>query len=427
MIQLHYDHFALSVRKRPILAPITMNLTGPGVVALLGPSGVGKSSLLRATQHLILKSNDDWRSQGNITLNGRSVFKIKNLARRIGFIHQRPRMLHGSVLENVTFALKHSAKLGRVERRRKAEQVIKKVGLFDEIEANTPAWSLSGGQAQRLAVARAIALEPEVLLMDEPCSALDPIKSKHMETLIRDVAQEHLVVMVTHDPIFTQRIAREVVFLMPTENGASMIAKGATQEIFTKPPQHTICQFIHYGVEDPSLLIPGLKDPVCIACATKQSFDRLLVFICEGNTSRSPMAEAICHQFNREQPSPRIAALSAGLTTKGGKPMAPAASTALSRYGIPPHHHQARPMNAVLADKATAVYCMTLEQQNTLMARFPEARHKIHRLDPNSDIANPAGGGSAVYNDVLKRIDGAVQKRLEEWQSPKTVSNKGLL
>jgi len=419
MIHLRYDHFALSVRKRPILAPMTMDLEGPGVVALLGPSGVGKSSLLRATQHLILQAKDEWRCQGGITLNGQSVFTIKNLARRIGFIHQRPRMLAGSVLDNVTFALKYSAGLGRRERRRKAEHVIEQVGLLDEIDGlKTPAWCLSGGQAQRLAVARAIALEPEVLLMDEPCSALDPIKSKNMEDLIREMARERLVVMVTHDPVFTQRIASHVAFLMPAENGARLIAKGETSQIFSSPPKPSICEFIRFGGEGHCPLIQAREEPICAVCAPTGSFGRLLLFICDGNTSRSPIAEVICNQFNQGVPFPNVAALSAGISPNGGKPMATAARQALIRRGVKPYPHRARPITTALTNKAAAVFCMTDQQRDLLVERFPEARDKIHRLDPKGDIANPAGGGQGLYDHVVHCIEEAVRHRLGEWSTP---------
>lgn len=415
MIRLCYENFALWADKRPILQPMSMTLEGPGVVALLGPSGVGKSSLLRATQHLITRSVDGWRRQGDITLDGESVFAMPNLARKIGFIHQKPRMLVGSVLDNVTFALKHSAKMKRGERRAVAERVIGQVGLLDEIESLAmPAANLSGGQAQRLAVARAVALEPEVLLMDEPCSALDPIRSRAMEDLIRTVAGDRLVLLVSHDPALVRRLADQAAFLMPDEVGARLIAEGATAEIFGSPPEPSVCEFIRDEDRGGCPLVRSLGEPVCAVCAPPGSLRSLLLFICDGNTSRSPMAEAICNQLQRLEPAVGLGALSAGLSPRGHKPLSAAAREALARRGVTAHDHRSRPVTDQLAARATAVYCMTGEQQGLLIERYPDEREKIHLLDPEGDIANPAKGDQHVYDQVLTRIEHAVRVRLDQ-------------
>lgn len=418
MIHLAYENFSLRVGGRPIIAPITMDFTGPGVVALLGPSGVGKSSLLRATQNLILRPRDTWQSRGNITLNGHSVFAIKNLARQIGYIHQKPRMLAGSILDNVTFALKHSAGLNKVARRRKAEHVIEQVGLMEEISSlNTPAWCLSGGQAQRLAVARAIALEPAVLLMDEPCSALDPIKSRQLEGLIQVVSANHLVVVVTHDPAFTQRIADQVAFLMPDDGGAQLIANGDTRDIFQAPPKPSVCEFIRYGSQGHCPLIHGFDEQVCAVCAPPGSFERLMLFICDGNTSRSPIAEAICNQLMAQQPVAGVAALSAGIAPKAGQPLSNKARQALQRRGVSLAAHRARPLTQALANRATTIYCMTHQQRQKLIAQFPAAHHKFTLLNPQAEIANPADEDAHVFDRITADIEAAICTRLNEWRT----------
>ncbi|RMH17776.1 MAG: ATP-binding cassette domain-containing protein, partial [Acidobacteria bacterium] len=252
MSTLEYRQMTLRCGATPILDRIELAMAGPGVFALLGPSGVGKSSLLRATQRLIEDGRGGWRRTGDVRLNGDSIFdpglRQQELARRIGFVQQRPWMLAGSVRHNVELALRHTTRLSRAEIRRRAEAALERVGLAGELTSlERAAWKLSGGQAQRLAIARAIALEPEVLLMDEPISALDPLMAERVEAVIRDLAAEQLIVLVTHKVGLAVRLAAAAGFLLRGEDGARLVETGAAPQIFERPADPVAREFVRMG------------------------------------------------------------------------------------------------------------------------------------------------------------------------------------
>lgn len=252
MTVLEYEGLSLHAGATPILDGIDLRIAGPGVFALLGPSGAGKSTLLRVTQRLIEDGRDGWRRRGDVRLDGESVFasrrRPRELARRIGFIQQKPRVLAGSVRANVEFALRHTTRLARGEIRRQAEAALARVGLAAELASlDEAAWKLSGGQAQRLAIARAVALDPEVMLMDEPISALDPLSSECVEGVIRAVAAERLVVLVTHKVGLAVRVADAAGFMLRGEGGARLVEVGAAPKIFEDPSDPVAREFLRMG------------------------------------------------------------------------------------------------------------------------------------------------------------------------------------
>ncbi|WP_461534996.1 ATP-binding cassette domain-containing protein [Spongorhabdus nitratireducens] len=252
MIQLEYQNLSLKSDNVAILDQINFEIDGPGVFALLGPSGTGKSTLLRATQRMIESDDTHWQRSGDILLNGKSVFASSlgrhQLARQIGYIPQRPRMLHGSVLANVEFALKHTTRLSAEEIRTKALAALAEVDVTSELPTLDKAASeLSGGQAQRVAIARAIALNPSVLLMDEPSTGLDPFKVQLLEQVIRNTARLRLVVLVTHDVVLARRLAKWVGFILPGENGSRLVEFGATEQVFDRPQDPVVKEFIALG------------------------------------------------------------------------------------------------------------------------------------------------------------------------------------
>ncbi|MEM7349967.1 MAG: ATP-binding cassette domain-containing protein [Acidobacteriota bacterium] len=440
MTTLRYESLSLRVGETPILDSIDFEIEGPGVFSLLGPSGVGKSSLLRATQMLIDDGRDGWRRHGDIRLDGESIFarrlRQQELARRIGFVQQRPRMLAGSVRNNVEFALRHTTRLERSEIRRRAEAAIERVGLAQELDSlEVAAWNLSGGQAQRLAIARAIALDPEVLLMDEPISALDPLSAERVEAVIRAIARERLVVLVTHKVGLAVRLARNAAFLLRGKRGARLVESGPAPEIFEHPADPVAYEFVRMGygkLEEPQSELtqpdgdgtPAVRPKSAESKANpwrgglQPALGRIFLFVCGRNTSRSPVAQAICNaeitrRLGFELP-PGSRAVSAGLESPPGEPMSRGAQSALGELGFTPHQHATRRVTAELIERAAAIFCMTEKQCRALTERFPQARAKIERLDPISDLANPAGQGPEVHLQIAQRIRDAVRWRLDQ-------------
>jgi phosphate transport system ATP-binding protein len=434
VITLSYRNLCLSVGKTQILDDIDLDLAGPGVSALLGPSGVGKSSLLRATQRLIEHGRDGWNRSGDVLFNGKTVFgsafSKQELARRIGFINQKPRMLAGSVLANVEFALKHTTTLKRTKIRRVAEEALEQVGLTWELASlELAAWKLSGGQAQRLAIARAIALQPDVLLMDEPTSALDPLKRQQVEEIIRAQARTRLIVLVTHEVHLAERLADFAAFMFRRHGGACIVEAGPAAKLLRDPAEISVREFVRTGragyermpASDPTLAAPhDLESTGAGSPFGLRLLQRVYLFVCGENTSRSPVAQAICNsevarllKLPPGEGKAKFEALSAGLSVSATRPMSPKAIRALTELGCAPQPHASRQITQALVDRADAIYCMTDEQCRDLALRFPGATWKLQRLDP---IGNVEGSGSRDPADFLRvatRIRDLVRWRLE--------------
>ena len=434
MITLSYRNFRLSVGKTQILDGIDLDLLGPGVVALLGPSGVGKSSLLRATQRLIEHGRDGWNRSGDVLFNGQTVFgssfSKQQLARRIGFIHQKPRMLAGSVLANVEFALKHATTLKRSAIRRLAEEALEQVGLTWELASlDLAAWKLSGGQAQRLAIARAIALQPDVLLMDEPTSALDPLKRQQVEEIIRVQARARLIVIVTHEVHLAERLADFAAFMFRRPGGARIFEAGPAAKVLRDPAEVAVQEFVRTGragrepapESGPAATAPDeLESAVPGSAFGLRLLQRVYLFVCGENTSRSPVAQAICNsevarllKLPPGEGKPKFEALSAGLSVSAVRPMSAKAINALSELGCTPQPHASRQITQELVDRADAIYCMTDEQCRDLALRFPAATWKLQRLDPLGNVEDSPSSDSADFLRVATRIRDLVRWRLE--------------
>jgi phosphate transport system ATP-binding protein len=220
-----------------ILRDLELELPERGTAVLLGPSGCGKTTLMRST---IREDEDDpdLEVEGSIELNGvdlRGDFVSRVAVRqKIGLIPQRPVAFPGTTFENVTFALRHTTRLARPEIERRARLALEEVGL-EEALYGRPAECLSGGQLKRLAIARTVALEPDVLMMDEPSNGLDPLAVVRLERLIMRLSEHRLVVVVTHDLHMTRRIADEVHFLWPFADGCRVVESGAPEKILERP------------------------------------------------------------------------------------------------------------------------------------------------------------------------------------------------
>jgi phosphate transport system ATP-binding protein len=227
--------------QRAALSGVSLALPAGRISALVGPSGCGKTtflSVLNRTTDLLAGCQVSGSARvGELDVLARGV-DLPALRRRVGMVFQRPAPFPLSIRENVALALREHG-FEQVEGR--VEQVLRDVGLWDEVadRLDSPAPRLSGGQQQRLCVARALALEPDVLLLDEPCSALDPLASGVVEDLICSLRGRYTVVVVTHDLAQARRVADEAV-LFWLEEGSGRVIEQAPAERFFSAPDHPL-------------------------------------------------------------------------------------------------------------------------------------------------------------------------------------------
>ncbi len=231
----------LSVRYGDFLAlkEINLDMRRHKVTALIGPSGCGKSTLIRCFNRM----NDlipDAVVQGQVMFEGRDLYAPHvdptEIRSRIGMVFQKPNPFPKSISANVAFGLRINGYMGNVEEA--VERSLRQAALWDEVKdrLNKNALTLSGGQQQRLCIARALAVEPEVILMDEPASSLDPIATLAIEELIRDLSQRYTIVIVTHNMQQAARVSDETAFLMVDDNRSGyLVEHDLTQRIFTNP------------------------------------------------------------------------------------------------------------------------------------------------------------------------------------------------
>jgi phosphate transport system ATP-binding protein len=206
------------------------------VTAFIGPSGCGKSTLLRSINRMN-DLIDGVRHEGDILVNGHSVFdpltEVISLRKRIGMVFQKSNPFPKSIYENVIYSLRVSGRNKKSELDQVVEESLKGSALWDEVKdrLNESALGLSGGQMQRLCIARAIANQPEVILMDEPCSALDPIATGKIEELINELKNHYTIVIVTHNMQQAARVSDNTAFFYL----GKLIEYGTTENIFFKP------------------------------------------------------------------------------------------------------------------------------------------------------------------------------------------------
>jgi len=205
------------------------------VTALIGPSGCGKSTFLRTLN----RRNDlipGTRTEGEAILDGENIFDksmdVVLLRQRVGMVFQRPNPFPKSIFENVAYGLRVQGKSNSYIKNR-VEESLKNAALWEEVKdrLKTSAMGLSGGQQQRLCIARALAVRPEVLLMDEPCSALDPIATLKIEELITDLSKEYTIVIVTHNMQQAARVSQYTGFFLV----GKLIEYAQTVDIFERP------------------------------------------------------------------------------------------------------------------------------------------------------------------------------------------------
>jgi phosphate transport system ATP-binding protein len=218
------------------LKNINLNIVSGKVTAFIGPSGCGKSTLLR-TFNRMYELYPKLRAEGEILLDGENILDAKQdlnrLRARVGMVFQKPTPFPMSIYDNVAYGIKLYEKLSRVEMDQRVEWALKKAALWNEVKdkLNQNGASLSGGQQQRLCIARGIAVKPDVLLLDEPCSALDPISTARIEELINELKSDYTIVIVTHNMQQAARVSDSTAYMYLGE----LIEFGDTDKIFTNP------------------------------------------------------------------------------------------------------------------------------------------------------------------------------------------------
>ena len=232
--------------EKKALSGISLDIPEKRVTSLIGPSGCGKSTFLRCLNRMN-DTIDICRIEGKILVDGEDIYDRKLdpvlLRARIGMVFQKPNPFPKSIFDNVAYGPKiHGLTNSKDELSELVESSLKKAGLFNEVKdrLNEPGTSLSGGQQQRLCIARAIAVSPEVILMDEPCSALHPIATAVIEELIDEISKNFTIVIVTHSMQQAARVSNQTAFF----HMGNLIEVGKTDEVFSMPKEKKTQDYI---------------------------------------------------------------------------------------------------------------------------------------------------------------------------------------
>lgn len=219
-----------------ILKNINIKIPKNAVTSLIGPSGCGKSTFIRTLNRM----NDlisTFRREGTVLLDGQNIYNPKvdvvDLRKKVGMVFQKPNPFPKSIFDNVAYGLRVHGMNDKDVLAQKVEEALKSAALWGEVEniLEKSAMGLSGGQQQRLCIARTIAVEPEVILMDEPCSALDPISTTKIEDLIHKLKKDYTIIIVTHNMQQATRVSKYTAFFLHGE----IVESGKTDQIFLEP------------------------------------------------------------------------------------------------------------------------------------------------------------------------------------------------
>ena len=246
--RMRIEELTVAYNGKPAVKQVTLPIRVGEVLALIGPSGCGKTTLLRSLNRLT-ELTPTASMEGRITLDGHDIHgqEVTSLRRRVSMVFQQPNPFPMSVFDNVAYALREQAtrRPSREQLRPQVEEALRRAGLYDEVadDLSHPALRLSGGQQQRLCIARALAVRPEVLLLDEPCSALDPRSTATIEELILKLREDLAVVIVTHNLQQAYRIADHVAFMYLGE----LVEYGPAPQVFGEPRAKRTKDYISGG------------------------------------------------------------------------------------------------------------------------------------------------------------------------------------
>lgn len=235
---IRIEDFSFHYGEKQAIFGIDMSIPENEVTALIGPSGCGKSTLLR-NMNRMNDLIDGVRHEGDIRLDGVSLYdpsvEVISLRKRVGMVFQKYNPFAKSIYENVVFSLRVAGRSGKKELDETVERALRDAALWDEVKdrLHDSAFGLSGGQQQRLCIARAIANRPEILLMDEPCSALDPRSTASIEELIRELRATYTIVIVTHNMQQASRVSDTTAFFYE----GKLVETGPTDVLFTTPKE----------------------------------------------------------------------------------------------------------------------------------------------------------------------------------------------
>ncbi len=241
---IHVEQLTMQYARKVAFRDVTLAVPTGSITALIGPSGCGKTSFLNCLNRLT-ELTPNTKTAGAVLLDGQNIQNLDliHLRRRVGMLFQKPNPFPLSIYRNLEFPLQEHGIRQRDRIAQIIEANLQTVGLWDEVKdrLKSPALALSGGQQQRLCLARTLALNPEVLLMDEPCSALDPISSEVVEDLIDRLRGDYTVIVVTHNLAQAKRIADQVALFWVQKDAGMLIESGSVQQMF-EAPRHNLTQ-----------------------------------------------------------------------------------------------------------------------------------------------------------------------------------------
>jgi phosphate transport system ATP-binding protein len=246
--RMRTEALSIAYGEKLAVSEVSLSVRQGEVLALIGPSGCGKTTLLRSLNRLVDLTPTAVRG-GRILLDGEDVdfFDVTQLRRRVGMLFQQPNPFPMSIFDNVAYGLRErgSKKPSRRQLEPAVVEALHRAGLFEEVKDNLdhPALALSGGQQQRLCIARSLAVQPEVLLLDEPCSALDPISTQVIEETIVSLRSEIAIVIVTHNLQQAQRVADHVAFMYLGD----LVEYGEAERVFGSPVAERTREYVGGG------------------------------------------------------------------------------------------------------------------------------------------------------------------------------------
>lgn len=235
-MKIKVNNFNVNIANKKILKDINLNIKKNSIHAFIGPSGCGKSTFIKSINRINDLVNN-FRCDGKILLDGKNIYDadvdVVDLRKKVGMVFQKANPFPKSIFENVAYGLKITGEKDSSYIQSIVKKSLKAANLWDEVrdKLNDSAFKLSGGQQQRLCIARTIATNPEVILMDEPCSALDPLSTLKIEELIMDLKDEYTIILVTHN---MQQASRASDFTSFFLNG-ELVESGKTMNIFSSP------------------------------------------------------------------------------------------------------------------------------------------------------------------------------------------------